>query len=93
MLYSARIAVDPYAMQAEIDRSPEKLERLVAKLQTLPKWYGVIDGYSNHPAVDQKLYEMSDLVLLPFRDSHEDIRSTVRNDLDNFPRAFGMPSQ
>lgn len=92
MLYSVRIAVDPYAMQTEIARSPEKLERIVAKLQTMPEWYGVIDGCANHPEVDQKLYEMSDLVLLPFRDSHEDIR-TVRNDLNRFPRAFGVPSQ
>lgn len=73
-------------------RSPEKLEKIVAKLQTLPEWYGVIDGCANHPEMDQKLYEMSDLVLLPFRDSHEDIR-TVCNDLDRFPRAFGVPSQ
>jgi hypothetical protein len=35
---------------------------------------------------------MSGLALLPFRDSHEDIR-TVRNDLDAFPEAYGIPSQ
>lgn len=73
-------------------RSPEKLERIIAKLKTLPDWYGVIDGTANHPEMDQQLYDISDLVLLPFRDSHEDIR-TVRNDLDNFPKAFGVPSQ
>lgn len=31
-------------------------------------------------------------MLLPFRDSHEDIR-TVRHDPDRYPRALGIPSQ
>lgn len=73
-------------------RSPEQLERIIAKLETMPEWFGVIDGTANHPEMDQKLYEMCSLVLLPFRDSHEDIR-TVRHDLDNFPKAWGVPSQ
>jgi chromosome partitioning protein len=73
-------------------RSPEKFEKIIAKLETMPDWYGVIDGVANHPEMDTQLYEMSDLVLLPFRDSHEDIR-TVRHDLDNYPNAFGLPSQ
>jgi chromosome partitioning protein len=73
-------------------RSPEKLEKIVAKLETMPDWYGVIDGTANHPEMDKQLYEMCDLVLLPFRDSHEDIR-TVRHDLDDYPKAWGVPSQ
>jgi chromosome partitioning protein len=73
-------------------RSPEQLEKIVAKLETMPEWFGVIDGTANHPEMDQRLYEMCSLVLLPFRDSHEDIR-TVRHDLDNFPKAWGVPSQ
>lgn len=73
-------------------RSPEKLETIIAKLQTMPDWYGVIDGAANDAQMDKRLYEMSGIALLPFRDSHEDIR-TVRNDLDNYPRATGLPSQ
>jgi chromosome partitioning protein len=73
-------------------RSPEKFEKIIAKLETMPDWFGVIDGVANHPEMDKRLYEMSALVLLPFRDSHEDIR-TVRNDLDCYPGAFGLPSQ
>jgi hypothetical protein len=73
-------------------RSPDKLAEIVAKLETRPKWLGVIDGGGNRPAMDRKFYEMSGLVLLPFRESHEDIR-TVRNDLDAFPKAYGIPSQ
>ena len=73
-------------------RSPERFDEIVAKLETRPKWLGVIDGGGNRPELHRKFYEMSGLVLLPFRDSHEDIR-TVRNDLDAFPEALGVPSQ
>ncbi|MBU1691723.1 MAG: hypothetical protein KJ958_11285 [Gammaproteobacteria bacterium] len=73
-------------------RSPDKLEKIIAKLESMPEWLGVIDGGGNRPEMDSQLYEVSDLVLLPFRDSHEDIR-TVRNDLDAFPEAYGIPSQ
>lgn len=73
-------------------RTPEQLEKIISKLETMPEWLGVIDGGGNRPEMDEKLYKMSELVLLPFRDSHEDIR-TVRNDLDNFPEAYGLPSQ
>lgn len=73
-------------------RTPEKLEKIIQKLESMPDWYGVIDGGANRPETDRELYEIANLVLLPFRDSHEDIR-TVRHDLDNFPEAFGVPSQ
>jgi hypothetical protein len=73
-------------------RAPEQLEKIVAKLETMPHWLGVVDGGGNRPEMDEKFYEMSRLALLPFRDSHEDIR-TVRNDLDNLAGAFGIPSQ
>lgn len=73
-------------------RTPEQLEKIVSKLESLPDWYGVIDGGANRHEMDQQLYEMASLVLLPFRDSHEDIR-TVRQDLDTFPDAYGVPSQ
>ncbi|GAO35288.1 hypothetical protein SCT_0673 [Sulfuricella sp. T08] len=73
-------------------RSPDKLEKIIAKLEFMPEWLGVIDGGGNRPEMDSQLYEISDLILLPFRDSHEDIR-TVRNDLDAFPEAYGIPSQ
>jgi hypothetical protein len=73
-------------------RTPDKLERILAKLESMPEWIGVIDGGANRPEMDQYLYETSNLVLLPFRDSHEDIR-TVRHDLESYPKAFGVPSQ
>jgi hypothetical protein len=42
--------------------------------------------------MDRKLYGLADLVLLPFSDSHEDIRTVVR-DLEMFPRAYAIPTQ
>jgi hypothetical protein len=53
---------------------------------------GVIDGGGNRTEADRNLYAMADLVLLPFRDSHEDIRTVIR-DLEMFPRAYAIPSQ
>jgi len=73
-------------------RTPDKLEKILAKLESMPDWIGVIDGGANRPEMDRHLYEISNLVLLPFRDSHEDIR-TVRQDLEIYPEAFGVPSQ
>lgn len=73
-------------------RSPEALDRIVPKLESLPNWLGVIDGGGNRPELDKRFYEMAGLALLPFRDSHEDIR-TVRADLESFPGALGVPSQ
>jgi hypothetical protein len=73
-------------------RSPEKLEKILAKLESMPEWIGVIDGGANRPEMDEYLYEKARLTLLPFRESHEDIR-TVHKDLDIFDRALGIPSQ
>ena len=73
-------------------RSPDRLQGIIDKLEAKPNWLAVIDGGGNRPEMDRRFYEMSGLVLLPFRESHEDIR-TVRNDLDAFPEAYGIPSQ
>lgn len=73
-------------------RTREALTRVVDKLRTLDNWIGVIDGGGNRTEMDRKLYAMSDIALLPFRESHEDIR-TVLQDLEMFPRAYAVPSQ
>jgi len=52
----------------------------------------VIDGGGNRPEMDEQLADMASLVLLPFRDSHEDMR-TLKRDLDRFPNAYALPSQ
>lgn len=73
-------------------RSPEALVKIVDKIRTLPAWLGIIDGGGNRTEMDRKLYGIADLVLLPFRDSHEDIR-TVTRDLERFPQAYAVPMQ
>ena len=73
-------------------RSPEKLEKILEKLNGMPDWLGVIDGGGGRPEMDRHFYELGGLVLLPFRDSHEDMR-TVQRDLDRYPNALGIPSQ
>ena len=73
-------------------RTREALGKVVDKIRALPGWLGIIDGGGNRSEMDRKLYGLANLVLLPFRDSHEDIRTVIR-DLDAFPRAWAIPSQ
>ena len=73
-------------------RSREALTKVVDKVRSLKAWMGVIDGGGNRTEMDKKLYSVADLVLLPFRDSHEDIRTVIR-DLEMFPRAYAIPTQ
>lgn len=73
-------------------RSREALAKVTSKIRSLRSWMGVIDGGGNRTEMDRNLYAVADLVLLPFRDSHEDIRTVIR-DLEMFPRAYAVPSQ
>jgi hypothetical protein len=73
-------------------RSRESLSKVVDKIRGLNKWIGVIDGGANRSDMDRHLYGLAHLVLLPFRDSHEDMR-TVQQDLEAFPRALALPMQ
>ena len=47
---------------------------------------------ANRIDTDSELYAESDLVLLPFRDSQEDLR-VVCDDLKRLPHAYALPSQ
>jgi len=73
-------------------RSREALGKVVDKLRELDGWMGVIDGGANRSEADRRLYAIADLVVLPFRESHEDVRTLIQ-DLDSFPRAYALPSQ
>lgn len=73
-------------------RSREALAKVTDKIRSLNAWLGVIDGGGNRTEMDRRLYALADLVLLPFRDSHEDIRTVIR-DLEMFPRAYAIPTQ
>ncbi|MCK6389347.1 MAG: hypothetical protein L6Q65_17395, partial [Zoogloea sp.] len=73
-------------------RTPEALNKVAGKLRSMQGWIGVIDGGGNRSEVDRQLDGLCDLVLLPFRDSHEDLRTVLR-DLETFPHAYALPSQ
>lgn len=73
-------------------RSREALGKVTDKIRSLKAWLGIIDGGGNRTEMDRRLYGVADLVLLPFRDSHEDIRTVIR-DLEMFPRAYAIPTQ
>lgn len=73
-------------------RSREALAKITDKIRSLNAWLGVIDGGGNRTEMDRRLYALADLVLLPFRDSHEDIRTVIR-DLELFPCAYAIPTQ
>lgn len=91
---SEREPLDPqYRRYLTADaRNRENLTKVVDKIRGLDAWLGVIDGGGNRTEMDRQLYALADLVLLPFRDSHEDIR-TVTRDLDMFARAYAVPTQ
>ncbi len=73
-------------------RTSEAMGKVVDKIMNLKGWLGVIDGGANRSEMDRKLYGIAHVVLLPFRDSHEDIRTVIR-DLEAFPRAYALPAQ
>jgi chromosome partitioning protein len=73
-------------------RSPEARRKVIDKLKQLNQWIGVLDGGANRTSTDVALYELANVVLLPFRDSAEDLR-VVMHDMERFPRAYALPSQ
>lgn len=73
-------------------REDQDLRKVVATLENVDDWFGVIDGGGNRSDADSHLAGLADLILLPFRDSHEDMRTVLR-DLEWMPRACGLPSQ
>jgi len=73
-------------------REPEVLGQVITTLNNVDEWFGVIDGGGNRSDMDSHLASLADLVILPFRDSHEDIRTVLR-DLEWLPRAWALPFQ
>src|SRR5262252_732940 len=73
-------------------RRPEQLEKIATTVLAIEGWVGVIDGGSGRTEFDDRLAQLSTLVFLPFRESHEDIR-TVRRDLERIPTAYAVPAQ
>ncbi len=73
-------------------REPAALKRVATTLRNIAGWVGVIDGGAGRPEFDLELAAASDLVLLPFRESHEDVRVLI-HDLERLPGSLALPSQ
>lgn len=73
-------------------RNADAREKIISALKSREGWIGVVDGGANRPTVDLDVCRLSDLVLLPFRDSQEDLRVVCR-DLERLPSALALPSQ
>jgi hypothetical protein len=73
-------------------READALGQVITTLNHVDEWFGVIDGGGNRSDMDSHLASLADLVILPFRDSHEDIRTVLR-DLEWLPRAWALPFQ
>ena len=72
--------------------SKEQLTAAINEFRSGETGLGIVDGGASCHGFDRTLYDMADLVLLPFRDSCEDTRAVLR-DMTNFPRAYAIPCQ
>lgn len=74
-------------------RDPDSLFKVVTEAKKRPDdMVLIIDGGGNREQIDAWISDHSDLVILPFRDSPEDIR-TVAIDLLQLPKAVALPNQ
>lgn len=73
-------------------RRPQEPKRIASAMRGVAGWVGVIDGGAGRLDFDLELAVLADLVLLPFRESQEDVR-VVLQDLERMPRAMALPSQ
>jgi hypothetical protein len=72
-------------------RDPAKLAQIIgASHSTINGWL-LIDGGGNRLEFDKAMGAEADLVLLPFRDTEEDLEA-VAKDLAAMPQAFAWPS-
>lgn len=72
-------------------REPAKLAQIIGASHNTENGWLIIDGGGNRPAFDRAIADEADLVLLPFRDSEEDLEAVAR-DLAAIPQAFAWPS-
>jgi chromosome partitioning protein len=72
-------------------RDPTKLAQIIAANQSTLNGWLVIDGGGNRPEFDKAMAEETDLCLLPFRDSDEDLEA-IRDDLKAIPKALAWPA-
>ncbi len=72
-------------------REPAKLAQILGASHNTENGWLIIDGGGNRPAFDRAMADEANLVLLPFRDSEEDLEAVAR-DLAAMPQALAWPS-
>jgi chromosome partitioning protein len=72
-------------------KDPLKLAQIIAASHSAKNGWLIIDGGGNRPAFDKEMAKEAQLVLLPFRDSEEDL-DAVSLDLKAIPNALAWPS-
>jgi hypothetical protein len=72
-------------------RTGDGLAQIIAASHSITNGWLVVDGGGNRHAFDAALSAEADVVILPFRDSEEDIEAIGR-DLMAIPNAIALPS-
>jgi hypothetical protein len=72
-------------------KDPLKLAQIIGASHSTKNGWLIIDGGGNRPAFDKEMAREAQLVLLPFRDSEEDL-DAVSLDLKMIPHALAWPS-
>jgi len=72
-------------------RDPARLAQIIGTSHITGNGWLIIDGGGNRPAFDKAMADEANLVLLPFRDSEEDLEAVTR-DLKAYPQALAWPS-
>lgn len=71
-------------------RQPAALAKILGAVEAHRNGWWIFDGGGNRPAFDAEMARNVDLVVLPFRDSEEDLEAVTR-DLHAYPNALAWP--
>jgi hypothetical protein len=71
-------------------RQPNELAKILGAIDAHRNGWWIFDGGGNRPAFDAEMARQVDLVILPFRDSEEDLEAVTR-DLHDYPNALAWP--
>lgn len=71
-------------------RDPRELAKIIGTIDAHRNGWWVVDGGGNRPAFDAEMAQAVDLVVLPFRDSEEDLEAVTR-DMHAYPNALAWP--
>jgi len=71
-------------------RHPHELAKILSAIDSHKNGWWICDGGGNRPAFDAEMARQTNLVVLPFRDSEEDLEA-VTIDLKAYPHALAWP--